>query len=875
MAEKKKLIFEFSKDDMLKIADAMSKQSWQPDITRRSILAEMSCLTIIDSPGYKALTALLAEQLHQESATKPQLGLKNEVLQSLEGLLNVSLGYPLPAMYQWQQVKITEGADRGKFGEAVDIVTSADDTTGFPGETSVKVRLSADVVKWYPLQTIEVVHENSDACRMIKMMFNEFTPDITTKVVGILNKKKAQATKLRDEREQFVSCETARCVAERLYEYFHRDYSPYKKMAEAVKSQKELEEFLNAAKSSLEEKLKRDYERLQKKISAVKRKAETRPWLFSGYYNELAFYVREKIREAGNIVRHNTSSAAIRVANRREFNSWLKTIGLPQSYCIKEIEASATKECIESIVKNEIEEITAGFSGYLLEPDFGASHWINEFAGAGKKDAEYRADGDAAAVRHYFDMVCGASNTSIAPTIDDIDINLISEQLVKQIVNRACAPLIDKAAKGIVDDSFISALIDAGMIRKTQPGISQAVDHYVMGFKDSYTVQAHVVNRLAAQKRRSDRKLFYNSIKLLNVNCEILERAAYIYSPYSAYAGLKGKQLEPYEIGRIFLNELIAAAKTYASNDRHKSLADLAAKIIQEKTIPNQNEFARQLSKLNKMAFLQLVAMLEKEKTLGVMPSKQFRVYNFNEMLHGKDSLDSVLESKIGAAIKGSELYLAYRDMAASEMIGILEAAGERGRGAYESFRIFWERYKPFEYDLPQHFKAAELKKVYRFYLTRNPEVLYRAAENCGSCLMLNNAKELTADSGTINLIVTHGRESKGYMRMYITKTGRGESALALDNIEINHKEFNESKDSIRAMGLAAFQLGLDMNIKYILACDGRIGYGIRQAFGNKKMKTTLHNIGANVDFSYTFRFDDANGTWSGDAGVVMQNWRG
>lgn len=872
-----------SREHLLKIAQKLH-ESRDSYFTRTNILKLRNDADDVNSANDEATRTLLTEQLRSLSATASMVGLKDSLVYGLDtilwGLLVNSAPLQQRFSVKFSSVNTIKGDDAGKSGTAEAILSANELITGFSDKTTVSVRFPGTtdytgmylpgLLKEYSLDELEFVNKGPGFLKLLKMPFNEFQLYTTSEISKILSERKNEINGLEADKERIVSAEIANRVACYLLNCFNIQIPVQK--AKRVKSQYELEEFIDSAKLTLDEKLAKEYNAFQKRVSAIKRKALTRPSQLPDYYCCLALEVYKHLTENSPVSDFYSPGW---VGSYKLYKQWIKSLNsLIDSQGFKQIENNAKKECIEHIVEHEIKHARSTILDKVY-PDCNAEKadikqaslaWLNKI----RSDEEYDVKRlFASKIDSAIGKLTPISSALDTPMIDilEMDSGSLAEKLVNHVVDEASHNLIDKAVEKVNSDSFIRALVEAKLIEKSDAEK-----------EESYLPLPRTVKKFIAEKRVKDRETFYSELKAIQIDITPLEMVDYFYSPNSQRI-LKGKELEPYGIGMMFLNDLLTAAQTYASNERHKSLVELAAKIIHEKTLPEQKEFTKCLSKLNKDIFLRLAAELANFNA-GTNPSHQFRVYDFKALSEGKFSPAILPETKIGRAVKGSELYLAYRDMAASELIGILEASKE-GRGAYERFRVFWERYYPFEYDLPQHFKAEELKRVYRFYLTKNPATLERASDNCGACLTINNAKELTADFGTINLIVTHGRESKGYMRFFIAKTDKGEAALAWDNIEIGQKEFDKNVDSVRAMGLAAIQLGLDMNIKYILACDGRMGYGIRAAFGSKYMKTTLEKFGAPADFSYTFNFgeyDNQNqfcpNRWKGSAGVVLQNWR-
>ena len=362
------------------------------------------------------------------------------------------------------------------------------------------------------------------------------------------------------------------------------------------------------------------------------------------------------------------------------------------------------------------------------------------------------------------------------------------------------------------------------------------------------------------------------------VKPKVFESGSYTYLPHPK-GKVRGRILDPYAIGEQYLEDLLQTVPEFATNPRQKDLIHLATRVIQAKKLPEKKDVMGALSKPNKVFFNALTAPFdhEEENIPRGAPSRQFNVFDSGST---REALQQGLPFPIpeDRKLKGGELlYLAYRDVLVSELLSILEAAGKTHRNLFEDFRTVWQRFNPREYDLPHVIFEVPitLRERYHFAPTRDPHVLNAAAEAAGSCHggHMDLIRKYVSDPGTVNLIVYEGKKPKGYVRLFLmARQGKEhETVLALDNLEIGWKGFKESNDTVRAMGLAVTQLGLDANVKYILGNDARVKFGIRQAFGNRYMKAELQKIGREDIYGYGF---GNGGLWKGEASMLMLNWR-
>lgn len=451
----------------------------------------------------------------------------------------------------------------------------------------------------------------------------------------------------------------------------------------------------------------------------------------------------------------------------------------------------------------------------------------------------------------------------------------LAQDLVQKSIDKILNILASQSAKETLSKEFITGL-------QEQDIISKECDE-----DGGYEVNREKVSKLIKRKEKQDQKGCIEFVKSSGANPDVLRRKTYVYTP-DLSKPVKGKKLDPYSIGEQFLDDLLVVAQTYASNQRQQDLLMLSKQIIKEKNLPSKDDFIRILSKPNKQFFSDLQTVLERLK-IEQNDNKKCRQFNFldDEEIKGNLALVDSPEKWSNFGVHG--LYLSYRDIAVSELLSIMETAGKDNQQVYTDFSTVWNRFKPQIYDLSttefrnefRHvFNNGGLKSQYRFSVTRDPDLLFRAVKNSGACLNEKGVKTFVGDKGTVNLCAYHGNNLIGYIRFFLMKANDNKLALALDTLEVGGKEFDNNIDTVRAMGLASIQFGLDANVKYILGGEGRVSCGLRQAFGNRYMKTNLKKLGL-TNFGrhsrngpYSYRFDSSTGEYKSKTSLLMLNWR-
>jgi hypothetical protein len=357
------------------------------------------------------------------------------------------------------------------------------------------------------------------------------------------------------------------------------------------------------------------------------------------------------------------------------------------------------------------------------------------------------------------------------------------------------------------------------------------------------------------------------------------QRIKYTYVPDSNGRFKKGN-LDPYRIGEEYLADLIGEFKSRAKQGRQSELAGVAKEIINNHRVVSKKDFKRAVSKPIKIVYANVIKK-QKGLSFGKKSTRQFRLFDMGGATpnHYYNFEDKLMDE--------NGLYLLQRDLVVGEMIAALSHGKKKGFGGIgDDFRIFWERYRPEQFDLHVTKYSAEvyqkdLRKEYSFRCNSDEKTLETAVKSSGACLEPEDISLYTWDPGTLNLIGYRGEYPIGYTRLFLTEDGEGKSALALDTMEVGHKEFEKHWDWMRAMGLATMQLGLDLGVKYIFGGDSRVKYGPRQAFGDVyKNKTRLRKIGEEeierwgITGTMEFDFSKAYPIWEGKTSILFRNWR-
>jgi hypothetical protein len=401
-------------------------------------------------------------------------------------------------------------------------------------------------------------------------------------------------------------------------------------------------------------------------------------------------------------------------------------------------------------------------------------------------------------------------------------------------------------------------------------------------FGNDRVVNSAKVKELKNQRLRS----FQSDVKAFTerngLDIGAVKQKKYVLIP-DPTGQFKEGNLDPYKIGEEFLEDLLKTAKRKVSTNRGKGIIAIAEELIKKKNAVNQGDFKKVLNKPNKIWYNDSQGILG-EDSLGKESSRRFR-----QFIPGASSIFVKDRNDIQGhrMLEQSGLYLLQRDLIVEEMIASISKGTKKGNGGIgDDFRIFWERYRPEQFDL-DFMKSylqphKELPSHYSFKVAGRIGAFKNAVGAAGSCLRDASSRAFQNDSGTINLIGYDSEDmAKGYARFYLTEDDRREPSLAMDTIEFGRKDFEGHWDWMRAIGLATMQFGLDMGVKNIFGSDSRVKYGPRQAFGDVyKNETRLTKIGE-TDFPawngmrpYSFKFDKESGKYVGKTSILLRNWR-
>jgi len=190
--------------------------------------------------------------------------------------------------------------------------------------------------------------------------------------------------------------------------------------------------------------------------------------------------------------------------------------------------------------------------------------------------------------------------------------------------------------------------------------------------------------------------------------------------------------------------------------------------------------------------------------------------------------------------IQTNEFYSAPRRIFVHELASMF-SSGPLTTNSPDVYKRLLSKYNPSIYD-PKNFGIGGPPE-YLISIGHRKRELKEAVKTADACLTWRQVKYAIEDEGTINMVLRRDREISGYERMFLMTTREGEPVLAIDNLEVERKNFDKHTDSIKAMALGAIQLGLGCNVKYVVGEDARVKYGPRQAYGNKSKEVHLTQI--------------------------------
>jgi len=235
----------------------------------------------------------------------------------------------------------------------------------------------------------------------------------------------------------------------------------------------------------------------------------------------------------------------------------------------------------------------------------------------------------------------------------------------------------------------------------------------------------------------------------------------------------------------------------------------------------------------------------------------------------------------------GVRTFSNYMHALALDELSLLVSAKSNGKSvpdAITRMREVVEKFKPGEYT--DVFECDSNKgKRYTIKITSDHNLVKRAAmstnESCIRRELASQFKEWVSDPGTIYLVGYQNGRLRGYTRLFLMNkqdraSGSTTPLLALDTIEPPRKDFHKYQGFVNAMGLAALQLSLDINASEFIGEDGRIKFGIRQAYSNTQKDYTLRKLGRTSNLrTYCFSiFDSGKAGIEYSAHLIMKNWR-
>lgn len=381
-------------------------------------------------------------------------------------------------------------------------------------------------------------------------------------------------------------------------------------------------------------------------------------------------------------------------------------------------------------------------------------------------------------------------------------------------------------------------------------------------------------------------------LKKLGIDPKVLKDRTYVLNP-KTYDVNDRIVLDAYKIREECLSDLIEHCKSQKANYRQRKIIDLAEQVIKLYSLPDPGYTCKYLSKLSREKFIKEFDRCVENKSIDVLQGKKTELLNLRQYLDklqtgevqlplfkgkGKNSLSlKELYQKTKREIRQKEIELQnngfYSNMTkifVDELVSmpLSDLSEVLITIKLDVCKRVMSRYNPSFYD-PKSFGIRDPPE-YVISVCDKKRELSRAVKIADACLSWKEVRNSIDDEGTINLVLRKDGEIAGYERIFLMTTKKGEPVLGIDNLEVGRKNFNKHTDSIKAMGLAAIQLGLDCNAKYVIGEDARVKYGPRQAYGNKEKKVRLTQINIpSMSPHYRIRQDH-----TGTVYVLMENWR-
>ena len=175
------------------------------------------------------------------------------------------------------------------------------------------------------------------------------------------------------------------------------------------------------------------------------------------------------------------------------------------------------------------------------------------------------------------------------------------------------------------------------------------------------------------------------------------------------------------------------------------------------------------------------------------------------------------------------------------------------------------------DYDAQPYHEIMDNQHSYAVeHLTEVDEML-EAGEASGSCIGGSEHcfQQYADDEYSMISEIRKDGESLGYLRNFLMEDEDGNEFLAMDTVELDHKNFDQNRDAVKAAGMASIQMMYDLDADYLVGSDARVKYGVRQAYGNTEKSVRGQKLGDQGVRSYTFAPSGVSGK---SAYLLMEN---
>lgn len=175
------------------------------------------------------------------------------------------------------------------------------------------------------------------------------------------------------------------------------------------------------------------------------------------------------------------------------------------------------------------------------------------------------------------------------------------------------------------------------------------------------------------------------------------------------------------------------------------------------------------------------------------------------------------------------------------------------------------------KYDPEPYREIVDNRHSYTVKHLTDKDDMLEAAEGSGSCISNSDHyfEEYAEDEFSMISEVRKDGETMGYIRNFLMEDENGDEFLAVDTMEIDHKNFQRNKDVVRTAGMASIQMMYDLEADYVVGSDSRVMFGVRQAYSNTEKAVTGEKIGDWDVKSFSFRPSGENGK---SAYLLMEN---